>query len=286
MKFLLLSAALVGVAAASGACDQYSDVVNNANVHYAPSLRTIGNPPHDYNVCGVSFCANPAIPSDHWWSVAEGMCYSIGMRLPTIYELKQGGAVGTGCGADSHNVWSSTPCDEVNHGHWAYRATDRESICVYDPATQTPNHREMIRCVAQDTATPTDAPTAAPTAAPSSAPTAAPTAAPSEPDAQGNFDDSASFGWVVGLVNDTVWRCNDYCLTNDGSTWELADIASQPAGLEPLAEGWTAETTTATWSTTQQADVLHQTMKDGNSEYVWPMECACAQDNLDEGVMG
>jgi hypothetical protein len=55
------------------------------------------------------------------WQGAQSICFEVGARLCTAAELKDGVALGSGCGHDNSRVWSSTPCNSHGvSGHQVY----------------------------------------------------------------------------------------------------------------------------------------------------------------------
>ena len=65
-------------------------------------------------VCGGSEfdTTSPVCDEADTWEVARATCESVGARLCTLTEISSDETRDTGCGLDSEQLWSSTPCDD------------------------------------------------------------------------------------------------------------------------------------------------------------------------------
>lgn len=261
MKFLL-SAALVGGAAA--ACSDYS----NNNFVQTPTVAG------SQNLCGASWCPNPTAPETRTYWRAGVECAGAGMRVPTLVELKQGAAEGTGCGADSQFVWSSTECEG---GHWVFKWSERtlasSTVCTSDGGTNANVGRKvLVRCAVRDTQSPTAAPT-------TQSPTAAPTYYESLSAALDIPSSEAAISFVAGKGADgtTIYMCSrdsQLCFKNLAGARHAFELVSDDSEHDNATPFEVSETSgDGTWTVTPAGLDF---AADAGASFSFPAECSCA----------
>jgi len=263
MKFILVTAAVLGAAAANncgnypadGFTDNYNDFA------FAPKPKV--------GLCGASWCdGNSQVVHDRTYSMATLVCAAAGMRLPTYFEAVSGAASGSGCGSDSYGVYTSTPCaDGETIGHLTFEWFNGVQTCVEDDGSST--GLQVIRCVADNTASPTAYPTASPTASPTGAPTTA-----EEGAAAALLDDLAGLPHRTGQDGDTVYKCMfDLCVMSTGAdrgSWDLVQEADIPVAMGAHLEH---DVTGGKFSV--DLDGI-QYVGDAGTSFEFPWTCACA----------
>lgn len=184
------------------------------------------------------------------------------MRVPTYAELRADAAKGTGCGLDAHYVWSSTSCARTGFtGHLTWNVALNVGECSKDDAST--DGWSVIRCVGENTASPTASPTGAPTTAEEGA-------------AAALLDDLAAAPHVTGQVGDTVYKCMwDLCVMSTGAdrgSWDLVQEADIPSGA---AMGAHLEHDVTGGKFSVNLDGI-QYVGDNEMQYQFPWTCACA----------
>jgi len=257
MKFILVTAAVLGAAAASNCglypADGFTDSYND--FAFSPKPK--------FGLCGASWCdGNSQVVYGRTYSMATQVCAAAGMRLPTLTELLSGAASGSGCGSDSYNAWTSTECIEgATFGHQTLEWYNGVVSCAEDNGSSA--GLQVIRCVADNTASPTASPTGAPTTAEEGA-------------AAALLDDLAASPHRTGQDGDTVYKCMfDLCVMSTGAdrgSWDLVQEADIPA---EVAMGAHLEHDVTGGKFSVDLDGI-QYVGDAGTSFEFPWTCACA----------
>jgi prepilin-type N-terminal cleavage/methylation domain-containing protein len=113
---------------------------------------------HDllYQSCGESDRGDWQCTDNVTWLEAKNICEAEGSRLCTVEELENDITRGTGCGFDSHMIWSTSPCDGGMFISEGWNRTDVPAFCQQDLTRTTPeggaftNVPIAVRCCADD----------------------------------------------------------------------------------------------------------------------------------------